>query len=68
MMKKTARSSAVRKPPSPSQSRLYLVCDHYVADDGMSDGDPYMTIEELALALKAGGFVAVSPIVVDTRP
>jgi SAM-dependent methyltransferase len=34
----------------------YLVCDHYVGDDGMSDRELYMTIEEQAAALEEAGF------------
>lgn len=37
----------------------YLVCDHYVGADGMSDRALYMTVEEQAAALREAGFVDV---------
>jgi hypothetical protein len=38
----------------------YLVCDHYVGDDGMSNDALYMTVEEQRGCLKAAGFGAVT--------
>lgn len=34
----------------------FLMCDHFVGEDGMSDGDLFMTPEEHATALRTGGF------------
>jgi hypothetical protein len=38
----------------------YLVCDHYVGDDGMSNDALHMTVEEQRDCLKAAGFGAVT--------
>lgn len=37
----------------------YLVCDHYVGEDGMRDGDLYMAVEEQRQALVAAGYQTV---------
>ena len=37
----------------------YLVCDHYVGEDGMRDNDLYMTVEEQHQALIAAGYQTV---------
>lgn len=38
---------------------VYLVCDHYVGSDGMSNASLYMNIDEQRAALQAAGFVCV---------
>ena len=38
---------------------FYLVCDHYVGSDGMSNASLYMNIVEQRAALQAAGFVSV---------
>jgi cyclopropane fatty-acyl-phospholipid synthase-like methyltransferase len=35
---------------------VFLMCDHFVGEGGMSDPDLYMTPEEQEAALEAGGF------------
>ena len=37
----------------------YLVCDHYVGEDGMRDNELYMTVEEQHQALIAAGYQSV---------
>jgi RimJ/RimL family protein N-acetyltransferase len=39
---------------------VYLVCDHYIGSDGMSDTELYMTGEEQAQALQEAGFANVA--------
>jgi SAM-dependent methyltransferase len=39
---------------------VYLVCDHYVGTDGMSNASLYMTVDEQRAALEAAGFVSVA--------
>ena len=39
-----------------AEGASYLVCDHYVGADGMTDDQLYMTVEEQRLALEAAGF------------
>src|SRR5262245_35980559 len=39
---------------------VYLVCDHYVGTDGMSNASLYMTVDEQRTALQAAGFVCVA--------
>ena len=41
---------------------VFLMCDHFAGDGGMSDTELFMTPEEQADALKAGGFA--NPVVV----
>ena len=38
---------------------VYLVCDHYVGNQGMSNASLYMNIDEQRAALETAGFVAV---------
>jgi predicted methyltransferase len=38
---------------------VYLVCDHYVGGDGMSNASLYMSIDEQRAALEAAGFISV---------
>jgi SAM-dependent methyltransferase len=38
---------------------VYLVCDHYVGSDGMSNASLYMTIDEQRAALEAANFASV---------
>jgi ubiquinone/menaquinone biosynthesis C-methylase UbiE len=40
----------------------YLVCDHYVGDDGMTDRALYMTIDEQREAFLAAGFTEVTEV------
>jgi len=45
---------------------LYLVCDHFAGEKGMTDTELYMTLDEQSLALVRGGFGNVQRIkVVD---
>jgi len=41
---------------------IYLVCDHYFGEDGMSNHELYMTVEEQQDALYAAGFETVELI------
>ncbi len=41
---------------------VYLVCDHYVGGDGMSNSDLYMTVEEQRTALESVGFGTVTKL------
>ena len=43
---------------------LYLMCDHFAGEGGMSNQELYMTTQEQAQALEAGGFV--DPILLNT--
>jgi ubiquinone/menaquinone biosynthesis C-methylase UbiE len=38
---------------------VYLVCDHYVGSDGMSNASLYMTVDEQRAALEAANFASV---------
>ena len=46
--------SQVRKVLKPGGA--YLVCDHYVGEDGMTNDQLYMTVAEQRAALEAAGF------------
>lgn len=46
------------------QDGLYLVCDHFVGEDGMENAQLYMTVEEQKQALLAAGFIQVEKILV----
>ncbi|WP_338846957.1 class I SAM-dependent methyltransferase [Massilia sp. W12] len=50
---------AVLKPGA-----AYLVCDHYVGEDGMKNDQLYMTIEEQRNALLEAGFTSVAAVLV----
>jgi len=41
---------------------LYLVCDHFVGDGGMTNTQLYMSVEEQKQALLAAGFIRVEEI------
>jgi hypothetical protein len=41
---------------------LYLVCDHFVGEGGMTNDQLYMTVEEQKDALFAAGFTQVSEV------
>jgi ubiquinone/menaquinone biosynthesis C-methylase UbiE len=43
---------------------LYLVCDHFAGDGGMSNMELYMSVEEQRDALKSAGFRIVEPILI----
>ncbi|MEP6502841.1 MAG: class I SAM-dependent methyltransferase [Betaproteobacteria bacterium] len=42
----------------------YLVCDHYLGGDGLSNDQLYMSVEDQADALRRGGFEGVEPVLV----
>lgn len=41
------------------QGGIYLVCDHYTADDAMTNADLYMSVEEQQRTLASAGFKSV---------
>jgi len=43
---------------------IYLVCDHFVGDGGMTNPELYMSVEEQRQALLAAGFVWVDEILI----
>ncbi|HSG64957.1 MAG TPA: class I SAM-dependent methyltransferase [Gammaproteobacteria bacterium] len=55
-----ALHGAVRSLLTPGG--LYLVCDHFCGDGGMSDGRLFMTLDEQREALGAGGFAHVDAL------
>jgi SAM-dependent methyltransferase len=42
----------------------YLVCDHYLGGDGLSNDQLYMTVEQQREALLCAGFSSVEPVLV----
>lgn len=42
----------------------YLVCDHYLGGDGLSNDQLYMTVEDQREALAQAGFTEVAPVLV----
>jgi len=46
-----------------SRGGLYLVCDHYLGEDGMKNAELYMSEDEQRAALSAAGFVRVERVV-----
>jgi SAM-dependent methyltransferase len=49
--------AAVRNVLRPNG--IFLICDHFVGEGGMSNGELFMRPEEHVSALKAGGFASV---------
>jgi len=45
-----------------SKRGIYLVCDHYFGDDGMTDNRLYMSVEEQRTALSSAGFKTVEKV------
>jgi SAM-dependent methyltransferase len=43
-----------------NENGRYFVCDHYIGQDGMTNGALYMTIEEQRNALQLAGFTVVT--------
>jgi hypothetical protein len=51
----------MHRPASSSGRRgVYLVCDHFYGDGGMSNDQLYMTVDEQRLALLNAGFADVT--------
>jgi len=54
-----------RSARTPLRPRgVYLVCDHYVGSDGMSNASLYMNIDEQCAALQAAGFISVERLLI----
>ncbi len=49
-----------------SAGGLYLVCDHFAGDGGMSNSELYMTKEEQQTALTGAGFTNVDLVMCDS--
>ena len=44
---------------------VYLVCDHYVGEDGMKNDELFMTVDEQREALRAAGFEDVELVLCE---
>ena len=58
----TALHAQVR--PLLSAGGRYLVCDHYLGGDGLSNDQLYMTVAQQREALLRAGFASVEPVLV----